>query len=146
MTLLATSVVLLLAASAGEITPAIVQAPGSPVQLGRAKIFNIVADEPAVLFYSATNLTDQDLEEFTIIAYIFDEQGTLKARQTAPGRRTLEKRGTKYSTLVLDGSAVTATSRIVFGVNQALPAGSETWWHAELEEAAKAAVKGLKQP
>ena len=141
MTLLATSVVLLLAASAAENTPAIVQAPDSPVQLGHAKIFNIVAGEPAVLLYSATNLTDQDLEEFTIIAYVFDEQGTLKTRQTAPGRRTLEKRSTKYSTIVLDAAAVTATSRIVFGVNQALPAGSEKWWHAELDEAAKAAVK-----
>ena len=146
MTLLATSVVLLLAGSAGEITPAIVQAPGAPMQVSRAKIFNVVADEPAVLFYAATNLTDQDLEEFTIVAYIFDEKGTLKARQTAPGRRTLEKRSTKYSTLVLDGFPLTATNRIVFGVNQALPAGSEKWWHAELEEAAKEAVKGLKQP
>lgn len=146
MTLLATSVIALLAASAAEITPAIVQAPGSPVQVGRAKVFNIVAGEPAVLFYAATNLTDQDLEEFTIVAYIFDETGTLKARQTAPGRRELEKRSTKYSTMVLDGFPVTAAHRIVFGVNQALPAGSEKWWHAELEEAAKAAVKGLKQP
>ncbi len=146
MTFLATSVVLWLAASAGEVTPAIVQAPGSPVQLSRARVFNIVADEPAILFYAATNPTDQDLEEFTIVAYIFDEQGTLKARQTAPGRRLLEKRSTKYSTLVLDGWQVTATNRIVFGVNQALPAGTEKWWHAELEERAKEAVKGLKQP
>ncbi len=146
MTLLVTLVMVLLAASAAEIASAVVQAPGSPVQVGRAKVFNLVADEPAVLFYAATNLTDQDLEEFTIVAFIFDENGTLKARQTAPGRRELERRSTKFSTMVLDGFPVTATSRIVFGVNQALPAGSDKWWHTELEEAAKAAVKGLKQP
>jgi hypothetical protein len=146
MALLATSMVLWLAASAGEMAPATVQAPNSPIQVSRAKVFNIVADEPAVLFYAATNLTDNDLEEFTIVAYIFDAKGTLRARQTAPGRRSLEKRSTKYSTMVLDGWAVTATDRVVFGVNQALRVGSEKWWHAELEEAAKEAVKGLKLP
>lgn len=144
MSLFATSVVLLLAAVQGGINPAIVQAPGSPVQVNRAKVFNVVAGEPAVLFYAATNVTDYDVEEFTITAYIFDETGTLKARQTAPGRRMLEKGSTKYSTMVLDGWAVTATHRIVFGVNQALPAGSEKWWHAELEPSAKEAVKGIK--
>lgn len=141
MTLLATSMVLLLAVSAAEITPAIVEAPGSPVRVSRAKVFNIVADEPAVLVYAATNVADYDLEEFTIVAYTFDAKGTLKARQTAPGRRLLEKGTTKYSTLVLDGWPVTATDRIVFGVNQALRTGTDKWWHAELEEAAKAAVK-----
>jgi hypothetical protein len=146
MTFLATSVVLLLAVSAGESAPAIVQAPDSPVRVSRPKVFNIVADEPAVLLYAATNVTDDDLEAFTIVAYIFDAQGTLKARQTAPGRRTLEKRSTKYSTMVLDGWPVTATDRIVFGVNQALREGSEKWWSAELEEAAQAAVKGQKRP
>ena len=146
MTLLATSMVLLLAVSAGEITPAIVQAPDSPVRVSRAKVFNVVADEPAVLFYAATNLRDYDLEEFTIVAFIFDAKGTLRARQTAPGRRTLEKGSTKYSTMVLDGWAVTATDRVVFGVNQALRAGSEKWWHAELEELVKEATKEQKQP
>lgn len=144
MTLLATAVVLLLAA--GEIVPTVVQAPDTPVRLSRAKVLNVVTDEPAVLLYAATNLTDDDLEAFTIVAFIFDAQGTLKARQSAPGRRTLEKRTTKFSTLVLDGWPVTATDRIVFGVNQALRDGSEKWWSAELEEAAKAAVKGQKQP
>jgi hypothetical protein len=146
VTLLATSVILSLAVSAGDIAPTIVQAPDSPVRVSRPKIFNIAAGEPAVLFYAATNMTDDDLEAFTIVAYIFDAEGTLKARQAAPGRRTLEKRSTKYSTMVLDGWPVTATDRIVFGVNQALREGSEKWWSAELEEAAKASVKGQKRP
>ena len=77
-------------------------------------------------------------------AFIFDAQGVLKARQLAPGRRTLEKGTTKYSTMVLDGWAVTATDRVVFGVNQAQRVDSEKWWRAELEETAKEAVK--KQP
>ena len=145
-TLLATSMVLLLAASAAEIAPAVVQAPDSPVRVDRAKIFNIVANEPAVLMYAATNLTDTDLEQFTVIAFIFDAQGTLKARQTAPGRRTLEKRSTKYSTMVLDGWPLTATDRVVFGVNQALRVDSEKWWSAELEQAARQVVTKAKSP
>ena len=144
MTLLAASAVLSLAVFAGENMPAIVQAPDSPVRVDHAKIFNIVADEPAVLMYAATNLTDNDLEQFTVIAFIFDAQGTLKAKQLAPGRRTLEKRSTKYSTMVLDGWAMTATDRVVFGVNQAQRVDSEKWWKAELDDVAKEAVK--KQP
>ena len=76
--------------------PAVVQAPDSPVRLDRAKILNVVAGEPPVLLYSATNLTDDELEQFTVLVFIFDAQGQLKARQVAPGRRTLEARGTKY--------------------------------------------------
>ena len=144
MTLLAASLAISLAFSAGENVPVIVQAPDTPVRVDHAKIFNVVANEPAVLMYAATNLTDNDLEQFTIIAFIFDAQGTLKAKQMAPGRRALEKRETKYSTMVLDGWAVTATDRVVFGVNQAQRVDSEKWWHAELDEAAKEAVK--KQP
>ena len=144
MILLAASAVLSLAVFAGENMPTIVQAPDSPVRVDHAKIFNIVADEPAVLMYAATNLTDNDLEQFTVIAFIFDAQGTLKAKQLAPGRRTLEKRSTKYSTMVLDAWAMTATDRVVFGVNQAQRVDSEKWWKAELDDVAKEAVK--KQP
>ena len=144
MTLLAASLAISLAFSAGDNVPVIVQAPDTPVRVDHAKIFNVVANEPAVLMYAATNLTDNDLEQFTIIAFIFDAQGTLKAKQMAPARRALEKRETKYSTMVLDGWAVTATDRVVFGVNQAQRVDSEKWWHAELDEAAKEAVK--KQP
>ena len=88
MTLLATALVAWFAAAAAETTPIVVQAPDSPVRLDHAKIFNVVAGEPAILMYAATNLTDNDLEQFTVIAYIFDPEGTLKARQVAPGRRT----------------------------------------------------------
>lgn len=139
MILLATTLLSLIV-PAGEIAPTIVHAAESPVRLDRAKIFNVVAGEPAVLMYAATNTTDNDLEQFTVVVFIFDAQGTLKAKQTAPARRTLEKRSTKYSAMVLDGWAVTATDRVVFGVNQVLRADSEKWWHAELEDAARQAV------
>jgi len=141
MTLLATTVIVMLAAASGEIAPAVVQAPESPVRLDHAKVLNIGATEPAVLMYAATNLTDNDLEQFTVIAFIFDADGVLKARQVAPGRRTLEKGSTKYSTMVLDGRPVTETDRIVIGVNQAQRTDSDKWWSAELEQAAQAAVK-----
>jgi hypothetical protein len=140
MTFLATAVVASLAVLAAEVTPAIVQAPDSPVRLDHAKIFNVVAGEPAVLMYSATNLTDEDLEQFTVIAFIFDGEGTLRARQAAPGRRTLEKRTTKYSTMVLDVRPLTPTDRVVIGVDQAQRVESEKWWSAQLDTAARAAA------
>ena len=146
MTLLATTVIAMLAATSAEIAPAVVQAPDSPIRIDHAKVLNVGAAEPAVLMYAATNLTDDELEQFTVIAFIFDAEGVLKTRQVAPGRRTLEKRSTKYSAMVLDGRALTAADRVVIGVNQAQRADSEKWWSAELEAAAKEAVKAQKQP
>jgi len=147
MTLLAMPVAILLtAAAAAEMTPIVIQAPDSPVRVDHAKIMNITAGEPAVLMYAATNLTDDDLEQFTVTAYIFDAEGVLKTRQMAPGRRTLEKRTTKYSTMVLDGRQVAETDRVVIGVNQAQRTDADKWWSAELEAPAKEAVKKPKLP
>ena len=145
MTLLATTMAVWLTAAMAEMAPTVIQGANSPVKLDRAKILNITPGEPAVLVYAATNLTDNDLEQFTVIAFVFDAAGVLKARQLAPGRRTLEKRSTKYSTMVLDGYPVTAADQVVIGVNQAQRTESEQWWSAELEAAAKEAVK-KKQP
>jgi hypothetical protein len=86
-------------------------------------------------------MTDDDLEQFTVLVFFYDAEGTLKARQIAPGRRTLEKHTTKYSTMVLDGWAVKATDRVVFGVNQAQRTDSDKWWSAELDDLANNAVK-----
>ena len=141
MTVLATAFAAWFAITAADVTPIVVQAPDCPVRLDHAKILNVVAGEPAVLMYAATNLTDNDLEQFTVIAFIFDGEGNLRARQAAPGRRTLEKRATKYSTMVLDVQPLTAANRIVIGVDQAQRTESEKWWSAQLEEPAKAAVK-----
>jgi hypothetical protein len=141
MTLLATSLILWLAAAAGEAVPTVIQAPDSPVRVDHAQIFNVVPNEPAVLMYAATNVTDDDLEQFTVLVFFFDAEGTLKARQIAPGRRTLEKHTTKYSTMVLDGWAMKPTDRVVFGVNQAQRTESDKWWSAELDAAATEVVK-----
>jgi hypothetical protein len=123
---------------------AVVQAADSPVRLDRATILN-APDAPPVLLYSATNLTNDQLDEFTVMVYVFRD-GILKARQVAPGRRTLDAHGTKYSAMVLDGFPIEAADVIVVGVNQAQRVGSDAWWRADLHEAAAdAAAKRQKQ-
>src|SRR6267378_1361582 len=117
MTLLCAFLTLLVAGATGEKPAIVVQTPDSPVRLDRAIILSS-ADGPPIVLYAATNLTDDQLDQFTVMAFVFDEKGTLKARQVAPGRRTLDARSTKYSTLVLDGSPIDATDVIVVGVNQ----------------------------
>jgi hypothetical protein len=143
MNLVCALVTLVLAAAPGEKPAMVVQAPDSPVRLDRATILT-GADGPPVVLYAATNLTDDQLEQFTVMAFIFKAEGTLKARQVAPARRTLDARGTKYSTMVLDGSAIDPTDVIVVGVNQSQRAGSEAWWRADLQAAAQSAVPKKK--
>lgn len=125
---------------AAEKPAIVVQAADTPVRLDRPTIVT-VADGPPVLLFSATNLTDQALEQFTVIAFVFNAEGTLKARQIAPARRTLDARGTKYSTMVLDGSPIEPTDVIVVGVNQAQRVDSEAWWRTDLQAAAQAAAQ-----
>ena len=133
-----------LAAATVTDEPAItVQAPDTPVRLDKAIVLKS-SDAPPILVYSATNTTDGNLDQFTVIAFIFDARGTLKARQTAPARRTLEGHTTKFSTLVLDGSPLDATDRIVIGVNQAQKVGSELWWRADLQDLAVAVLRLAK--
>ena len=102
---IAASVMMLLAGLAQERAVVVVQAPDSPVRLERATLLSL-SEGPPVLMYAATNVTNDPLEQFTVMAFTFKADGTLKARQVAPGRRTLEARETKYSAMVLDGSPV----------------------------------------
>jgi hypothetical protein len=143
MTLVSALITLVLAGVPGEKPAAVVQAADSPVRLDRATILS-GADGPPVVLYAATNLTDDQLEQFTVMAFVFNAEGTLKARQVAPGRRTLDARGTKYSTMVLDGSAIDPADVIVVGVNQAQRVGSEVWWRADLQATAQAAAQKKK--
>jgi hypothetical protein len=138
MTLFAAALVGWMAA-AGEMPAQVVQAPDSPVKLDRTTVLT-VPGSPPVLLYAATNLTGDELDQFTVIVYVFDAKGELKARQTAPARRALEPKETKFSTIVLDGSPIAPTDQIVIGVNQAQRANSDTWWRAELQRAAEALV------
>jgi hypothetical protein len=128
---------LLLAGAATEKPAVVVQAPETPVRLDHATVLT-PADGPPVLVYAATNNTGTELDQFTVMVFVFDAQGILKIRQIAPGRRTLEPKTTKYSTMVLDGGTVEAGDQIVIGVNQAQNSGSDDWWRADLQPLADA--------
>jgi hypothetical protein len=143
MILLSAAMAGLLAAAAAEMPAVVVQAADSPVKIGRATVLTVAGDPP-VLLYAATNQTDDELEQFTVMVFIFDAKGMLKTRQVAPGRRTLEARSTKYSTIVLDGGPVDPADSIVIGVNQAQRVNSDTWWRGNLQPAAEAAVPRKK--
>jgi hypothetical protein len=129
--------------AAGEMPAVVVQAADSPVKIGRATVLTVAGDPP-VLLYAATNQTDDDFEQFTVTVFIFDAKGILKTEQIAPGRRTLEAKSTKYSTIVLDGGPVDPAGSIVIGVNQVQRVNSDAWWRADLRAAAEAAVPRMK--
>ena len=129
--------------AAVEMPAIVVQAADSPVKIGRATVLTVPGDPP-VLLYSATNQTDDVFEQFTVMVFMFDAKGTLKTQHTAPGRRTLEARSTKYSTIVLDSAPVDAAGFIVIGVNQAQRVNSDAWWRADLQAAAETAVPRMK--
>jgi len=143
MILLSVATAVMLAAAAAETPAVVVEAANSPVKIGRATVLTVAGDPP-VLLYAATNQTDDDLEQFTVMVFIFDANGILKTEHIAPGRRTLEARTTKYSTIVLDSGPVDPTYSIVIGVNQAQRVNSDTWWRADLRRAAETAVPRKK--
>jgi hypothetical protein len=144
MILLSAAMAAMLATAAAVEKPAVVvEAAGSPVKIGRATVLTVAGDPPVVL-YSATNQTENDLEQFTVEVFIFDAKGILKTQQIAPGRRTLEAKTTKYSTIVLDGGPVDPAGSIVIGVNQAQQLKSGEWWRTDLRAAAEAAVPQKK--
>jgi anthranilate phosphoribosyltransferase len=140
-----TTVVAVALAAAGE-KPALIVEGGAdpPVRITRADVLT-PADGPPVILFAAVNQTDRAVDTFTVMAFVFKADGTPKARQVAPARRTLEARETKYSTVVVDGGPVDASDIIVIGVNQAQHAGSSDWWRAELRAAAEAKVPLKKQ-
>ena len=144
MTMALAAIMTTLAASSGEKPAIVVAGPQSPARISRAAVLTPTEGPPVVL-YAALSETDQRIDEFTVMAFVFRADGTLKARQVAPGRRTLEPHETKYSTLVLDGSPIDGTDIVVLGLNQAQYVGASTWWRSDLQMAAQAAVP-LKKP
>ena len=144
MTLLTAAMAVLLAPAAAEMPAVVVHAADSPVKIGRATVLTVDGDPP-VLLYAATNQTSEELDQFTVMVFVFDPKGVLKTRQVAPGRRTLEAKTTKYSTIVLDGGPVGPGDSVVIGVNQAQRRESDPWWRADLQPAAEAALP-LKKP
>ena len=145
MTTLLFALTTTLALAAPTERPAIIiEGPEPPVRITKATVI-APAEGPPVVLYAAVNQTEQEMEQFTVTAFVFKADGTPRARQQAPGRRTLEPKETKYSTLVLDGSIVEPTDIIVIGIDQAQKAGSETWWNTNLRPKAEAAVPVKKQ-
>ena len=141
--LLALTTTLAFAMTSAEKTAIIVEGQQPPARITHATVIT-PSEGPPIILYSAVNQTNQELEQFTVTAFVFKPDGTPRARQTAPGRRTLEAHETKYSTLVLDGSAVEPTDIVVIGIDQAQNAGSEQWWHTDLRPIAEAAVPAKK--
>ena len=125
----------------------VVTAPDSPVRLESARILN-TGGQPLVLLYAATNTSRSSIEQFTVMVFVFDAEGRLKARQVAPGRRDLAVRETKYSAMVLDVGAVEPTDTLMAGVDQALNDGTDAWWRADLRPIAEQAVPPpcIRQP
>jgi len=121
----------------------IVEGQQPPVRITHAFVLT-ASQGPPIVLYDAVNQTDKEYEQFTVTAFIFKADGTPRARQTAPGRRTLEAHETKYSTIVLDGAPVEPTDVIVIGVDQAQLAGSEQWWNTDLRPLAEKAVPAKK--
>ncbi len=127
--------------AAAPATPvSVVQAPDSPVRLDQAKVLN-TDGSPWVLLYAAHNLTDTALDQFTVTVFVFDKERRLKARQTAPGRRTLDAKDTKFSAMVLDVGGIEPSDSLMVGVDQAQRVNSDDWWRADLRTIAEAAAK-----
>lgn len=137
--LLAMTTTLALGAAATEKPAIVVEGQQPPARITKAVVLT-PGEGPPIVYYAAVNQTDQELEQFTVMAFVFKADGTPRARQVAPGRRTLEARETKYSTLVLDAGPVDPTDIIVVGIDQVQRAGSEEWWHTDLRPLAEAAV------
>jgi hypothetical protein len=143
LTLLSVVTSLAVAAAAAERPALVVEGTQPPAHITRATVLT-PGEGPPVVLYAAVSLTDQRLEQFTVMAFVFRADHSLKARQVAPGRHILEPRETKYSTLVVDGVPLDPTDVVVIGINQTQNEGSESWWRAELQPAAEAAVTGKK--
>src|SRR5262245_5383179 len=118
----------------------VVQAPNAPVTLAQLKLLN-TDGTPWVLLYGATNVTDNQLDQFTVTVFVFDKDKRLKARQVAPGRRTLEPHETKFSAMVLDVGGIETGESLLVGVDQAQRVGSDDWWGADLRTIAEAQMK-----
>ena len=137
--LFALTTMLVLGAAPVEKAAIVVEGMQPPARITHAAVLT-PSQGPPIVLYAAVNQTDQELEQFTVTAFVFKADGTPRARQTAPGRRTLEAHETKYSTIVLDGAPIDPTDIIVIGIDQAQRVGTEQWWHTDLRPLAEAAV------
>ena len=112
LTLLSVVTSLAVAAAAAERPALVVEGTQPPAHITRAVVLT-PGEGPPVVLYAAVSLTDQRLEQFTVMAFVFRADRSLKARQVAPGRHILEPRETKSSTLVVDGVPLDSTDVVV---------------------------------
>lgn len=126
-------------------TARIVAAPDAPVRLDSAKVLN-TGSQPLVLLYAATNAVEAPIDQFTVMVFVFDAEGRLKARQVAPGRRELQVGETKYSAMVLDVGTIEPTDTLMAGVDQAQRVGSDAWWRTDLRAIAESTAAGKASP
>jgi hypothetical protein len=133
------------AAAAATPPVSVVQAPNAPVKLEQVKLLN-TESTPLVLLYGATNVTDTQLDQFTVTVFVFDKDRRLKARQVAPGRRTLNVHETKFSAMVLDVGGIEAGDSLLVGVDQAQQVGSDDWWRVDLRTIAEGVMKAPGPP
>lgn len=140
MTALLLAAALAFTAAADDRTAQVVAAPDAPVRLQSAKVLNTGSD-PLVLLYAATNTTTRPIDQFTVMVFVFDADGRLKARQVAPGRRELAVGETKYSAMVLDVGKIEPTDTLMAGVDQAQHVDSDVWWRADLRKIAESAAE-----
>ena len=141
MGLVAALVVLLgFARASAAVTVTVIAAPGTPVTLEQVTLLNTDA-APMVLLYAATNQSAADIDQFTVTVLVFDKDKRLKARQVAPGRRTLAIKETKFSAMVLDVGAIGPADSLLVGADQAQTVGSDEWWRADLRTLAEGLMK-----
>ena len=86
ISLLAAVAALGLAAGPAERSALVVADPQAPARISRATVLT-PAEGPPIVLYAAVNQSPDSLDQFTVMAFVFRADGTLKARQGAPGRR-----------------------------------------------------------
>jgi hypothetical protein len=87
--LLAMMTTVALGAAPTERPAIVVEGQQPPVRITKAVVLT-PSEGPPLVVYAAVNQTDQQFEQFTVMAFVFKADGTPRARQVAPGRRTLE--------------------------------------------------------
>jgi hypothetical protein len=142
---LAVGVIVGVLQAASQTEPIIIEAPDAPVRLQSARLLN-PGQTPLVLLVDAQNQTPEAAEQFMVTVYVFNAAGVRKGSQTAPGRRTLDPKSSKFSAMVLDGFAIEPTDRLFVGVQQVQWAASGEWWRGQLLPIAEARVKTLQPP
>ena len=137
---MAASVMMLLAGLAQERAVLSFRPQTRPCRLEHATVLS-AAEGPPVLIYAATNLTNDPLEQFTVMAFIFKADGTLEG---APARARPADAQRARDQVFRDGARRLPDR--AWGFNRrrgqsGATVGSDAWWRADLQAAAEARVR-----